>query len=148
LLKHILLWKAYLLLGSDKTAQGHFVHPHNPKEQEAQQLIENCIDFVLQHAVCFSSHHRDKLLHRDIGILTFPNFYKSDFLEILWLLAREGVHDGRIAPSLELLRSKMKEGGTWELEKSKNTIVSIGQEGCANAFITERASAVLEYYGR
>ncbi len=80
--------------------------------------------------------------------MTFPNFYKSDFLEIVWLLAREGVHDGRIAPSLELLRSKMKEGGTWELEKAKNTIVSTGQQGCANAFITERARAVLDYYRR
>jgi len=41
----------------------------------------------------------------------------------------------------------MKEGGFWELEKPKNTIVSTGQKDCANAFITERAAEVLAYYG-
>jgi len=107
-----------------------------------------CIDFVLQHEVCFRSHHRDKFLHHDIDKLTFPNFYKSDFLEILWLLAREEVHDGRMSRALELLRSKMQDGGFWELEKSMNIIVSIGQKDCANAFIMERANEVLDYYGR
>ncbi len=118
------------------------------RTKEAQQLIGNCIDFVLRHEVCFSSHDRDKFLHRDIGKLTFPNFYKSDFLEILWLLAREEVHDRRMSRSLDLLRSKMKDGDFWELEKSMNIIVAIGQKDCANAFITERATEVLDYYGR
>jgi len=48
---------------------------------------------------------------------------------------------------LELLRSKMIDGGFWKLEKPMNTIVSIGQKDCANAFITERATEVLDYYG-
>jgi hypothetical protein len=42
----------------------------------------------------------------------------------------------------------MKDGGFWELEKSMNIIVSIGQKDCTNAFITERATEVLDYYGR
>ena len=121
--------------------------PKIHRSKGAEQLIENCIDFVLHHEVCFSSHHRDRLLHRDIGKLTFPNFYKSDFLEILWLLAREEVRDRKMSRSLDLLRSKMKDGGVWELEKSMNIIVSIGQNDCANAFITERAAEVLDYYG-
>jgi hypothetical protein len=79
--------------------------------------------------------------------MTFPNFYKSDFLEILWLLAREEVHDRKMSRALELLRSKRKDGGTWELEKPMNTIVSTGEKDCANAFITERAAEVLDYYG-
>jgi hypothetical protein len=98
-------------------------------------------------AAHFRSHTKDKFLHRDIDKLTFPNFYKSDFLEILWLLAREEVHDGKMSRSLELLRSREQDGGFWELEKSMNTIVSIGQQDCANAFITERATEVLKYYG-
>ncbi|MEJ2266914.1 MAG: hypothetical protein P8X95_26005, partial [Anaerolineales bacterium] len=68
-------------------------------------------------------------------------------LEILWLLVREGVHDRRMSRALALLRSKMKAGGLWELEKSTNIIVSIGQKNRANAFITERATEVLDYYG-
>lgn len=133
--------------GVTKLLKGISFIPKNQRTKEAQQLIENCIEFVLHHDVCFRSHHRDKFLHLDIGLLVFPNFYKSDFVEILWLLAREEVHDKRMSRSLELLRSKMKDGGFWELEKSVNTVVSIGQKDCANAFITERAAEVLHYYG-
>lgn len=140
--KHTCYW------GVTKLLKGVSFIPKIQRSKEAQQLIENCIDFVLHHQVCFSSHHEDRLLHRDIGKLAFPNFYKSDFLEILWLLAREQVHDRRMSRSLELLRSKMKDGGLWELEKTSNIIVPIGRKDCANAFITERATAVLDYYGR
>jgi hypothetical protein len=140
--KHTCYW------GVTKLLKGISFIPKIRRTKEAQRLIENCIDFVLHHEVCFSSHHSDRLLHRDIGKLKFPNFYKSDFLEILWLLAREKVHDRRMSRALELLRSKMKDGGFWELEKSMNIIVSIGQKDCANAFVTERATDVLDYYGR
>jgi hypothetical protein len=131
-----------------KLLKGISFIPKIHRAKGAGQLIANCIDFVLQHEVCFSSHNRDRLLHRDIGTLTFPNFYKSDFLEILWLLRREEVHDRKMSRSLELLRLKMKDSGVWELEKSMNTIVSIGQKDCANAFITERATEVLDTYGQ
>jgi hypothetical protein len=42
----------------------------------------------------------------------------------------------------------MKDGGYWELEKSMNIMLLIGQKGCANAFVTERAAEVLDSYGR
>jgi hypothetical protein len=140
--KHTCYW------GVTKLLKGISFIPKIQRSKEAQRLIENCVDFVLHHEVCFSSHHRDRLLHRDIGKLTFPNFYKSDFLEILWLLAREEVHDRKMSRSLELLRSKMKDGRFWELEKIMKIIAPIGQKDCANAFITERAAEVLDYYGR
>lgn len=133
--------------GVTKLLKGISFIPKTQRSKEAQRLIENCIDYVLHHEVCFSSHHRDRFLQRDIGTLTFPNFYKSDFLEIVWLLAREEVHDRKMSRALALLRSKLKDSGCWELEKSLNLIASIGQPGCANAFITERATEVLDYYG-
>jgi hypothetical protein len=139
--KHTCYW------GVTKLLKGISFIPKTQRTKEAQQLIDKCIRFVLLHEVCFSSQHRDKFLHGDIGKLTFPNFYKSDFLEILWLLAREEVNDSKMSRSLELLRSRMKDGGFWELEKPMNIIVSIGQKDCANAFITERASEVLGHYG-
>jgi hypothetical protein len=52
-----------------------------------------------------------------------------------------------MARALRLLRSKQKDDGTWQLEKSQNIIGSIGQVGCANAFLTERANKVLALYG-
>jgi len=140
--KHTCYW------GATKLFKGISFIPKIQRNIEAQRLIENCIDFILHHEVCFRSHKSGEFLHRDIGKLAFPNFYKSDFLEILWLLAREEVRDRRISRSLELLRSKMRDDGFWELEKPMNTIVSIGQKDCANAFVTERATEVLDYYGR
>jgi hypothetical protein len=140
--KHTCYW------GVTKLLKGISFIPKIQRTKEAQQLIEKCIGFVLHHEVCFSSHYTNKFLHRDIDKLTFPNFYKSDFLEILWLLAREEVYDRKMSRSLELLRSRMKDGGFWELEKPMNTIESIGEKDRANAFITERATQVLDYYGR
>ncbi|MBM3143951.1 MAG: hypothetical protein FJ010_03065 [Chloroflexi bacterium] len=140
--KHTCYW------GVIKLFKGISFIPKSQRTQEAQQLIEKCIEFALRHEVCFSSHKQDAFLHRDIGRLTFPNFYKSDFLEILWLLAREEVRDRKMSRSLELLQSRMKDGGTWELEKPMNIIVPIGRKDCANAFITERATGVLDYYKR
>ena len=139
--KHTCYW------GVIKLLKGISFIPRNQRTREAQKLIENCIEFVLHHEVCFSSHHRDRFLHPAIGSLTFPNFYKSDFLELLWLLVREGVRDPRMSRALELLRSRMKDGGFWELEKPMNIVVSIGQKDSANAFITERATEVLDAYG-
>jgi len=139
--KHTCYW------GVTKLLKGISFIPRIQRTKEAQQLIEDCIEFVLRHEVCFRSHNKDKFLHDDIGKLTFSNFYKSDFLEILWLLAREEVRDRKMSRALELLRSRKKDGAFWELEKSMNTIVSIGQKGCANAFVTERATEVLRYYG-
>jgi hypothetical protein len=138
--KHTCYW------GVIKLLKGISFIPKIKRTKEAQQLIENCIDFVLHHEVCFSSHNKDEFLHRDIGKLTFPNSWRSDYLEILWLLAREEVHDRRIARSLELLRSKMKDSSVWELEKSMNFIVSTGKKNRPNAFITERAIEALNYY--
>ncbi len=139
--KHTCYW------GVTKLLKGISFIPKTQRTETAQRLLENCIEFVLHHEVCFRSHRRDEFLHRDIGRLTFPNFYKSDFLELLWLLVREEVQDQRMSRALALLRSRMKEGGFWELEKALNIVVSIGQKDCVNAFITERATQVLGYYG-
>ena len=97
--------------------------------------------------VCFSSHDEDRFLHRDIDKLIFPST-RSDYLELLWLLAREGVQDKRTLRVEELLRSKMQGDGVWELEKPiYNLTASVDQKDSTNAFISERAMEVLEYYG-
>jgi hypothetical protein len=130
-----------------KLLKGISFIPKDERSQAARQLIEKCIAFVLQHEVCFSSHHKERLLRGDIGVPTFPNFYRSDFLEILWLLKREEVRDGRMQRALDMLRAQMQADGDWVLEKAQNTVVPLGQKGRANAFITQRAREVLDYYG-
>ncbi len=139
--KHTCYW------GVVKLLKGISFIPRPQRSPQAQRLIENCIDFVLQHEVCFRCHQPEKFLHRDIDRLTFPNFYKSDFLEILWLLAREEVQDPRVSRALELLRARRKDSGGWAPDKPLNTVVSTGPAGRDNVFLTERASEVLAYYG-
>ncbi len=133
--------------GAAKIFKGLTFIPSDKRSLEVQNLIGNCIDYILQHEVCFGSRHPDKFLHPDMNKLTFPNFYKSDFLELLWLLAREQIHDSKMNRALDLLRSRMNGDGAWELEKLPNTLVSTGPKNAANVFITERAKEVLEYYG-
>ena len=66
--------------GVVKLLKGISFIPTAQRTREAQRLIGNCITFVLHHEVCFSSHRRDQLLHRDIDKLAFPNSWNSDFL--------------------------------------------------------------------
>ena len=73
--------------------------------------------------------------------------YKSDFLEILWLLKREQVRSAGLLPALELLASKRQQGGYWHLErKIHNLTATVGEVNRPNTFITARAVEVLEYY--
>ena len=82
-----------------------------------------------------------------IDKLTFPNMYKSDFLEILWLLKREKVQSKKIKSAIELLKGKKLLDGNWNLErKIHNMIISIGDVDKPNQFISKRATEVLEYY--
>jgi hypothetical protein len=139
--KHTCYW------GVIKLLKGLSFIPSSLRTKNAQHLIENCIDYVLHHEVCFRSHKKDEFIHPRIGQLTFPNFYNCDFLEVLWLLARERIKDKKISRAIHLLSSKMNEDGYWELEKPiNNLIVTIGRKGRANPFITERALEVLEFY--
>ena len=133
--------------GATKLLKGLSFIPGPRRSADARRLLEACIEFVLRHEVCFGSRHPERLLHRDSGLLAFPNFYKSDFLELLWLLAREGVRDRRLERALDLLRSRRSPDGGWAADKSLNTVVSTGQKGSPNPFLTERAGAVLAFYG-
>ena len=137
--KHTCIW------GITKLLKGLSFIPAAQRTPNASRLIGNCIDFILQHEVCFRSHAWDEFLTRGIGELTFPNLWWDDFLEILWLLTREGIKDKRMSRAMELLRSKRQEDGSWELEHPvPNLIVSMGRKSCANGFITARAVEVLD----
>jgi hypothetical protein len=82
-----------------------------------------------------------------IDQLTFPNIYKSDFLEILWLLKREKIKSDKLTKALDLLVSKRQRNGSWLLErKINNMIVSIGETNLPNQYITKRANEVLSFY--
>ncbi|MDC7125359.1 MAG: hypothetical protein PQJ46_07320 [Spirochaetales bacterium] len=70
--------------------------------------------------------------------------YKSDFLEILWLLKREVIHDRRINRALELLQSRRLPDGTWKIERRQGKlIVPFSPQKYANVLVTGRGLEVL-----
>ncbi len=139
--KHTCYW------GVVKLLKGISFVPANQRTPETEQLKERCVRFILKHHVCFSSRDPSKVMIAKLDPLTFPNFYKGDFLEILWLLKREGIIAEELQPALELLRSKQGNDGTWVLERTMhNMVVSVGAVNTPNEFVSERAREVLDYY--
>lgn len=133
--------------GVVKLLKGISFIPKRYRNADILKLKQKCINFVLKHKVCFSSHNPSKIMIKKMDLLTFPNFYKGDFLEILWILKREEVVSNELKPALELLNSKKINDGKWELErKMNNMVVSIGQVNKPNQFVTERANEVIDYY--
>ncbi len=139
--KHSCYW------GITKLMKGISFIPLDQRTKDVSELLQKCIDFVLLHHVCFSSRNKDKIMIQKMDLLTFPNMYKSDFLEILWLLKREGIQSNKIQSAIDLLISKQNEDATWNLErKVNNLITSIGPLDKPNQFITQRANEVLGYF--
>ena len=133
--------------GIVKLFKGLSFIPKKSRNRSINKLLDKCINFVLLHNVCFSSHRKNKIMIKDIDELTFPNMYKSDFLEILWLLKRENVRSENIKPTIDLLKSKRLSNGTWNLEKKVNNMTtSIGDINQPNQFVTKRAKEVLDFY--
>lgn len=141
--KHTCYW------GIIKLFKGLSFIPKNKRSTNATKLIENCIDFILLHKVCFSSHNNSYFMHTNIKKLTFPNMYQGDYLEILWLLKREKVKSVHVNKALNLLKSKMKPNSNWKIERQiRNLITPIGNNNNGNEFITKRAREVIDYYGK
>jgi hypothetical protein len=135
--------------GIVKLFKGLSFIPKNRRSKNAKALIKKCIDFILLHEVCFSSHNKSDFLHTNIKKLTFPNMYQGDFLEILWLLKREKVKSVYMKKALDLLRKKMQPDGTWKIERQiAKLIIPLGNRSHGNEFLTQRAGEVLDYYGR
>jgi len=141
--KHTCYW------GVTKLLKGLSFIPESKRSKKAEKLLKQCIDFILLHDVCHSSHIKNEFLHTNIKNLTFPNMYQSDFLEILWLLKREKIVSPNLVRPLELLKSKMKSDGTWNQERiMSNLIIPMNNRKYGNLFITERAREVMEFYSR
>jgi len=139
--KHTCYW------GVVKLLKGISFIPKALRTDAVNRLMEKCIRFILLHRVCYSSHRKDKIMIKGMDQLSFPNMYKSDFLEILWLLRREHVRSEQLFPAIEMLKSKRLPSDEWNLErKISNMTASVGEINTPNSFITQRAAEVLDFY--
>ncbi len=139
--KHTCYW------GIIKLFKGISIIPKKSRNASINKLLDKCIKFILLHNVCYSSHHKNKIMIKHIDKLRFPNMYKSDFLEILWLLKRENVRSENLRLAIDLLKSKRLSCENWNLDrKVNNMITSIGEVNQPNQFVTKRAKEVLDFY--
>jgi hypothetical protein len=133
--------------GAVKLLKGLSFIPKESRSKNARKLLDDCIDYILLHEVCFGSRQKDHFLSSNIGNLSFPNMYKSDFLEILWLLKREKVRSSKMDRALELLREKRLPDRSWKIEKPiKDLVVPLGNRNGGAVMITRRAQEVIDYY--
>lgn len=139
--KHTCYW------GVVKLFKGLSFIPPEKRSEKAKVLVNKCIDFILLHEVCFSSHNKAEFLRTNIKHLTFPSMYQADFLEILWLLKREQVKSESLKKALNLLESKMDSEMTWKIERQiKDLIVPIGKKNFGNELVTNRALEIMAYF--
>ncbi|MBU0976155.1 MAG: hypothetical protein ABIE03_05110 [Patescibacteria group bacterium] len=141
--KHTCYW------GVTKLLKGLSFIPLSERTKDSHRLMRKSIGFIFDHEVCYSSKKKSRFLHSLISRLTFPNMYQSDFLEILWLLTREGKKDKSMNKAIRLLKSKQLKNGTWKLERPiSNLLVTIGKKQRPNEFVTERTEEVLDFWDK
>lgn len=139
--KHTCFW------GVVKLLKGLSFIPKNKRTANCKKLIAYCVEFILLHEVCYSSKYKEKFIQKKIQDITFPNMYNADFLEILWLLKREGIKSDRMQKALELLELKQKSNSTWEIERRiMDLIVPISKRNFGNDLVTKRAREVFNFY--
>lgn len=132
--------------GVCKLFKGLVFIPVEERSEKANKLIKKCIDFILLHEVCYSSHNKTEFLHTNIKRITFPNMYQSDFLELLWLLKKENIISPKLSRVLEYLREKRKNDGFWQVEKIPKDLIIPFSKKDAKKIINKRAKEVIEFY--
>ena len=122
--------------------------PWDLRNSKAEELIQRSIEFILLHKVCFGSHNEDTYLCKGIQHLTFPSLYHSDFLEILWVLAKAKAGSKGTEQAIALLKSKMSGEGQWAIEKRVDgLLIPLGKTNIEHLCLTARAREVLAYFG-
>lgn len=140
--KHSCYW------GIVKLLKGLSFMPAPKRSAAAKRLLAACIDFILRHQVCYSSRQPDSFISKSIEKLSFPNLYKADFLEILWLLKRENIRSPAMNRAIGLLNTKSNQAGAWELERpTAKLVIPLGKRPYGHSLVSERARQVLDWYG-
>lgn len=117
--------------------------PREKWDSRVQGFVDRGAGYFLIHRLYHASHS-DKLLHKDINQITFPNFIYGDFLEVLIALLDLGVRDERMQEAICLLEGKRLPNGRWRLERDVPTMhVALGRKHRESKWATYRARYAL-----
>lgn len=121
--------------------------PREKWDDRVRDFAARGAEFFLIHHVLRASHSPDKLLHKDIDAIAFPNLVYGDFLEILTTLLLLGVQDPRMEDAINLLQAKQLPNGRWRLERDVSTMhVGLGRKHHESKWATYRARYALKLW--
>jgi hypothetical protein len=124
--------------------------PAHRRSPAMQSAIERGSEFLLVHHLYKRSRHLEKVAKPEWSEFGFPWMWKTDALEMLWVLTRLGLQDPRMQDAQELVLSKRIEEPPgrrcWRLEKSLNgrMLATIEREGQPSKWITLHALSALD----
>ncbi len=131
--------------GCLKALKALSVLPRSEWDEDTRAFVDRGAEYFLKHEVYHSSHNPNKLLHKGIDDITFPNFVYPDFLEILITLLDLGVRSERMERAIDLLKSKRLPNGRWRLERDIPTMhVPLGRKHRESKWATYRAKYALK----
>jgi len=123
-----------------------------PKESRSTQMeatLSACVEFMLIHHIYKRSHDLGRTAKPGWLKFGFPMMYQTDVLEVLDILAANGIKDSRMEEAVELVLAKQDALGRWSMENaytSDRMLVSFGRQGEPNKWITLKALRVLKRY--
>ncbi len=128
------------MLGIVKALKALSEIPPEKRSAGVRSTIEKAADFILKHHLFMRSHRPNVVAQADWICLGFPLFWRTDILEMVWLLNKNGVRDQRMDPAVELIFSKQDQSGRWPLEKTFNgrMLANIEEQDAPSKWITWR----------
>lgn len=92
--------------------------PKARRSSSVKEAIARAAEFLLMHRLYRADHHQWRTINPNWLRLAFPWFYGYSILRGLWMLARLGYRDERMADALAVLEQKQTDDGRWLLEST------------------------------
>ena len=139
-------------MGAAKTLRALSMIPPGERSEGIEAIIEREVENVLGNGVYYYLRNPDGTRKEKAGWkrFGFPLFYQSDALEVLDVLTRLSVRDGRMENSVRLVLEAQGDDGRWPLKHTFNgkMWVDIDVKHQPSKWITLRAIRALKrYYG-
>ena len=135
-------------MGAVKALKALSAIPQELRTPAVKNKILEGVEYLLLHRVYKKSHDLSKVSKPGWLKFQFPLMYQTDVLEIASILVDLGVRDERMNDAMDVIVSKQKENGAWDLESTFNGKfqVDIEEKGKPGKWITYRALNVIKKY--
>lgn len=118
------------------------------RKDELKQILDESIEFMLQHRL-FKSDKTGLVINKQFTIFSYPCYWKYDVLRGLDLFQNlKLTYDSRLDDAFELLLSKRKPNGKWNLGSKHpgKTHLEMEKPGTPSRWNTLRALRVFKHF--